>query len=392
MQKKKSLFYCLMLVVVSGIILAICLNIFTGNNYFSKMNSGNFRLDMLKYKTELELVLFESKMANPKFNKNLVNEKDYDKMKLYMESLDPKYKDIIEIKKGNILYKGQNKEFRKIATEAGLLIQKAENNGEGTKLKSEAAYNKPIIPKGFSYLEGTVNDGFVIIDDILENEFVWIPIKNTGLANNSLEMGDYRKIDFQDEVKSVDVEKTEDLSIEELKKSVKKYGGFYMARYEAGEDNKEGNVIIASRKGLKPYINVDYNEAEILSANFYSNKNVGTMLMPGAAYDCAVNFIMSSTGRNAKDFRNYITDFGNFGDLVLETGSSEIYKLKNIYDLAGNVFEYTAEIDKPTGKYLLRGGCVGYNPYKIDMLRRNVPITGYEKSELIGFRTVLYVK
>lgn len=392
MQNKKSLLYCIGIVLILVILLAIFANLISGNNYFSKVNKGNFRLDMLKYKSELDIILLEEKMANEKFNKNLVNVKEFNEIKRYIKSIDDNYRDIIEIKKGNILYKGKNKAHKEIATEVGLLIEKEENNGEGTRIKSEASWLKPYIPKGFSHLEGTVNDGFVIIDDILENEFVWIPVKNTGLGNNYLEMGDYKKVDFEDKNKSVDVKNTEDLSIEELKRSIKKYGGFYLARYEAGEDNLEGNVIIASRRGLKPYTNVDYNEAEIFAANFYANHNVGSMLMPGAAYDSVIRFIQDATGRNIDDFRNYVTDFGNFDDLILETGSSEIYKMKNIYDLAGNVFEYTAELDKATGKYLLRGGCVGYNPYKIDMVRRNVPINGYEKSELIGFRPVLYIK
>ena len=392
MQKKKSLLYCMFLIIVIIALIGISTKVLSSNRGITKLNLGNFRLEMLRYKAELDLVILQEELANERFNKNLVNEKDFTNVKKYIESIDDKYRKVIEIKKGNILYKGKDEEYKKIATEVGLLIDKAEYNGEGTRKKANAKYNVPYIPKGFSYLEGTVNSGFVIIDDILDNEFVWIPVKNTGLGNNYIEMGDYKKEDFEDKIKSVDVKDTEDLSIEELKKSIKKYGGFYIARYESGKDDKEGNVIIASRKGLKPYTNVGYDEAEILSANFYSNQNVATMLMPGAAYDSVIKFLQAGTGRNIQDFKNYVTDFGNFGDFVLETGSSEIYKMKNIYDLAGNVFEYTAELDKETGKYLLRGGCIGYDPYKIDMVRRNVPINGYEKSSLIGFRTVMYNK
>ena len=50
-----------------------------------------------------------------------------------------------------------------------------EELGEGTREREESAWNKPYVPSNFHYVEGTVNDGYVIADES-GNEFVWIPV------------------------------------------------------------------------------------------------------------------------------------------------------------------------------------------------------------------------
>ncbi len=392
MENRRSIIFYVSMIVIIVLLSTIAVSKLSFPNSLLIYTKADFTTDMLIYRCELKASILKEKNLNKDIKEYLINEKDFNKIKKYIPSIDEKYKDVIEIKKGNIYYKGKTKMFKEIATQTNAYITASDNLGEGTRKKSEAAYNVPYIPNGFSYLEGNVNNGFVIIDDKLENEFVWIPVKNTGLKANISEMGDYKKEDFKDIAKSIDIKNTEDLSIEEIRKSIKMYGGFYLARYEAGEEIINGQSYVVSKKNVVPYTNVKGGEAEILCASMYANQNVATMLMPGAAFDSTVKFILQNTGRNIEDFKNLVTDYGNFGHDVIKTGSNEAFKMNNIYDLAGNVFEYTAEVDKATGKYILRGGCVGYNPYKIDLTRRNVPVTGYESSNLVGFRPVMYIK
>ena len=392
MENRKSIIFYIAATVIVVLLSTLAVSKMSYPNSILMYTKVDFTTDMLNYNFELKASILKEKNLNKDIKEYLINEKDFNKIKKYIPSIEDKYKDVIEIKKGNIYYKGKDETFRKIATQTNAYISMQETLGEGTRKRSESTYKTPYIPIGFSYLEGNVQNGFVIVDDKLENEFVWIPVKNTGLKENSSQTGDYKKTDFKDIGKAIDIENTEDLTIEEVRKSIKKYGGFYIARYEAGEEIIDGQSYVVSKKNVTPYTNLKGQEAEILCANMYSNQNVGTMLMPGAAFDTTVNFILKNTGRSIEDFKHLVTDYGNFGHDVLKTGSSESYKMNNIYDLAGNVFEYTAEVDKATGKYLLRGGCVGYNPYKIDLTRRNVPVTGYENSTLIGFRPIMYIK
>lgn len=89
----------------------------------------------------------------------------------------------------------------------------------------------------------------------------------------------------------------------------------------------------------------------------------------------------------------YLTDSSEIGNYntskPIETGTNPIYQLKNIYDMAGNVWEWTMEAYN-TDFRVRRGG--SYNnvgsDYTIAFRNNDFP-----NSELpfIGFRVTLYV-
>ena len=90
--------------------------------------------------------------------------------------------------------------------------------------------------------------------------------------------------------------------------------------------------------------------------------------------------------------------------IEIPTGSYEGFKLKNIYDLAGNMFEWTTEVGnhqtstetKSNGSYAVyRGG--GFHNYGTESplcYRRGDYGESYLNSTFvnIGFRVVLYIK
>ena len=75
---------------------------------------------------------------------------------------------------------------------------------------------------------------------------------------------------------------------------------------------------------------------------------------------------------------------------IIPTGSSEYTKVNNIYDMAGNVYDWTLEVHSPPAR-VLRGGCYFYygdgNPAaaRTDGSPAN-SIDNY------GCRTLLYIK
>ncbi len=99
------------------------------------------------------------------------------------------------------------------------------------------------------------------------------------------------------------------------------------------------------------------------------------------------------------DFTNNTYDTTNYSYTIrkeLATGSAEETKVKNIYDMAGNMWEWTTETGKPDGgstlRAVLRGGSFdgdgSSNPVSGRSGGRST--TGYGLH--IGFRVVLYIQ
>ena len=191
--------------------------------------------------------------------------------------------------------------------------------------------------------------------------------------------------------------------ITELTKSIYKYGGFYIGRYEAGSETarKDGSSQTAAfvvQQDKYPYIYVSWGKgmgdisegAVYLSNSLYTGKTgygVKSMLCTGAAWDSMLDFIKdsshnvtsSSSWGNYKDSDTYkvyrgslyststwfwsAADTTNGSDvtknteILLTTGATERNSSKNIYDVAGNCWEWTTEANK-TYIRVIRGGII----------------------------------
>ncbi len=348
----------------------------------------------------------------------------------------------------------------------GCFTESSTINGE------EPSSNNPTIPAGFKPVntetsnwgdgtsaptEESVNEGLVI-EDGQGNQFVWIPVDGINLK--------YEKHTYATET----VDDTESITLDTgngnwsthwyrnysdwidnggNSGSVSKYGGFYVARYEAGvpenanfyasddgdlyytnETNPSKNVttyIPVSKKGVQVWNYISQENALEVSSKMYNSSSVESSLIDGYAWDTIAQWL-SNSNYNVTDSRSYGNYFGEsfsfnglyathsyengiwkmatnysngehtkLGNEIIETatGISERNKVKNIYDLAGNAWEWTTEIGEHNGSgttYAVHhGGGFDYRGGKATISCRN----GYDSISYtgiaVGFRVVLYL-
>ncbi len=238
---------------------------------------------------------------------------------------------------------------------------------------------------------------------------------------------------------------------QKMLKSVYENGGFWIGRYEAGIEknrtSKDEEITAAPlskagtvEKAVYPYTYVTCSQAQTIASKLTTGKNYTSSLMFGVQWDLVMRHIEVKEGTDAtklatiqsalrsdsKDWGNYynasfeinrgkyakdlIGEWNNYNtalencvtyakgtstkvsasSILLTTGASDACKKMNIYDLAGNVYEWTLEYTTFTG-YLcaIRGGYYGiYGSNNPASSRFGSDTTGSD--DYIGFRTSLF--
>ena len=307
--------------------------------------------------------------------------------------------------------------------------QQRQDNLPGTRVTENTKYvsngKTAWIPKGFTVSgiksEQSIDNGLVIYDipegttpdwsnpDSVKtkyNQFVWIPVevKSTDTENsiasfyrsawteNTATGGERTGLstDYTEPDSTNDTADKTGIAdqITELTKSIYKYGGFYIGRYEAGstterQQNSSQTAEFVVQQDKYPYNYVKWGKsmsdvsegAVYLCNNLYSktNANYGatSMLCTGASWDSMLDFIKDSSHsvtdsttwgnyKNSETYKVYRgslysnsawskanttagTDVTQNSDILLTTGATERNSSKNIYDIAGNVHERTTE-------------------------------------------------
>ena len=149
--------------------------------------------------------------------------------------------------------------------------------------------------------------------------------------------------------------------------SVDTYGGFYIGRYETSNFAESPNTKPVVVKGNNSYNVVNwyymYQNSKLIGAN---NNVVSTMIW-GCMFDRVLIWLTETGDKNYSD----ITDsrsWGNYRDSTgaaatnsgseQPTGTNDAWQANNIYDLAGNVFDWTIEADNAYSRDY-RGGYYG---------------------------------
>ena len=311
--------------------------------------------------------------------------------------------------------------------------QQRQDNLPGTRVSENTKYIRngktAWIPKGFTVSgiksEQSIDDGLVIYDipegttpdwsnpDSVKtkyNQFVWIPVevKSTDTENSiasfyrsewtaNASTGGERTTGLSTNYTEPDsTNDTDDKTgiakqIANLTKSIYKYGGFYIGRYEAGSETERtsssGVTTLGIKQDMYPYNYVKWGDsmssigttgALYLSNSLYNTNEYGatSMLCTGACWDSMLDFIKDSNHsvtdsttwgnyKNSETFEitrgayavfntsNYtLGSFNNVGSkyskmkntsILLTTGATERNCSKNIYDVAGNCWEWTTE-------------------------------------------------
>ena len=286
------------------------------------------------------------------------------------------------------------------------------------------------IPVGFTVstisTEQTIDTGLVILDEE-GNEFVWVPVENidlfkttTSYTGTTITSPSYIEplTETTNFVTDISLYADEIAQYYSMRDSVEEYKGFYIARYEAGlpEDETIATVKIdgtdkpVSKKGAKVWRSIPFdskweydnaNSTVKTSIEYGDDSNPGAALVAKKAYakstsvvshliygiqwDAALRFIATTDSQYPTDS----TGKGNYsGSQKEETG---YYAVNNIYDMAGDVCEWTYEVCPlyRMGYRAKRGG--GY--WDTDP---NASSRSYDSPDgdhfLNGFRVVLYVK
>ena len=286
------------------------------------------------------------------------------------------------------------------------------------------------VPAGFKVAEdsgSTLDEGIVITDapDGEEgNEFVWVPVKNfneftrehfgteaqkwwsgtfvtDGLSENNM---------YEPTSDGI----MEDTEVEKMYKSVKENKGFYVGRYEAGTTassgtGKRGEVV--SKKGANVYNNIGWSDSndmtdeaggavEVARGMYTEEKgdSVTSTLIYGVQWDAIMRWMKDkpnlTSGKYVQDSSNmgWYSDNYTSGNPTHQTGidlDGGKNKVKNIYDLAGNVFEWTMECFGHSNRVCRGGGYFGSgSEFPISYRSGNEPSDSLPD---LGFRITLYL-
>ena len=130
--------------------------------------------------------------------------------------------------------------------------------------------------------------------------------------------------------------------------SVKKYGGFYIGRYETG--NLSQNIPVVQKGNTDINYQTWYTMYKKCKKLKGANKQVETGMIWGSQWDRTLMWLVESKSKSIAEICDDSTSWGNNynnsepgAGSRRPTGYSETWKANNIYDLAGNVYDWTLE-------------------------------------------------
>ena len=303
------------------------------------------------------------------------------------------------------------------------------NTGSGNNFvtkNTEVTYpdGKVWIPEGFRISTDSAStvQGGVVIEDKDLNQFVWVPVAT---------LADYKRMAYSYNVATEETDTaTNSIKIninssisdyftealpEDEKTSVERYKGFYIGRYEAGD--KESTVAktlrssndvtktVTIKANQAPYNYVTRTQAVSLAEGFATKQGykAKTKLVSSYAWDTTIEFIQkvnSDYGSISEEGNYYNTTFSytditgasqtksSSSSVLIPTGQTT--PVCNIYDMGGNVLEWTTEsCSYKFSPYAMRGGD-GSGKFAHDAAgyRINNPGDAYGN---VGFRLTLFM-
>ena len=179
----------------------------------------------------------------------------------------------------------------------------------------------------------------------------------------------------------------------EMIKSVKTYGGFYIGRYETGNLSQTKAVVQKNNTDIN---NQTWYTMYKVCKTIKANENVETSMLWGCQWDATLRWMQTSSNSEVANFPTNSTGKGNYKgtqgstNKAIPTGSNSSYSVNNIYDMAGNVFDWTMEAYS-TALRVIRGGDYSGtgSAYPASDRNSNAPVDSFSNH---GCRSTLYVK
>ena len=139
-------------------------------------------------------------------------------------------------------------------------------------------------------------------------------------------------------------------------KSVTTYGGFYIGRYETGNLSKtEAAVVKNNSDTVNQTWYTQYKKLKGIAAN----SNVTTTMIWNCQWDAVLRWMYNSGDSAKKTYTYNSVGKGNYrkdgeNKKSIPTGSVEAYAVNNIYDMAGNILDWTLGVR--SNSRITRGG------------------------------------
>mgnify|MGYP005942967813 CR=1 FL=1 len=283
------------------------------------------------------------------------------------------------------------------------------------------------IPEGYYYVGGTKAKGLVISDNVADkeldkgkenvrrdlagNQWVWVPVetpsslyttvaagqalagstgvKTTKYTNSEIISGKTRGLPGDESSYSepdiltltmddsacyatagfssfANMAENMKSDYEEMIASLEKYKGFYIGRYELTANGEKTGATQTCENGVNWY--TLYKNCTTLA----SGSIVKTRMIWGLQWDATCNWLDNSgfSITDSSTWGNYYNNTADGHGSKQNTGFSESWKANNIYDFAGNCWEFTQEAESAYYRvcrgvaYYNGGGASGYITYK----------------------------
>jgi hypothetical protein len=236
------------------------------------------------------------------------------------------------------------------------------------------------------------------------SEYVWVSTKDTPLKMRdfgSYYSGGSSLSGYGDETKLP--------AYQAMVQSVAAHGGFYIGRYEAsyGSGSSLSDYVPASKpvtasQSGRIWVRFSPQDATKVCENLYrDNPTVQGFFLWGANWDTTLQWLVDTGCKKYAEVASNSTSWGNYSDDPFSPGASGNYtgaweqaKANNIYDLAGNNWEWTQErygsnyVMRSGGYNLMGGACPGSRyPAAI-----RDPLPGNSNHPNVTFRVALYLK